>query len=223
MKEVVQLGFDKKHAQKMLGGKGVCQLTPEYISGSKGEKLTATVRKPVATRLRKAMRAGKSARVRLDELEGEGIKEFFQKLKEVGQKIKGGVERFVKPVLGNVLKEATTRGVDFLASKAQPFLPEQVNKLIQENKGKAVEAIGSTTGAFGLAPYPYLYGGAVMMPAVYYPAPMSNWSTQAMPLSGQMQSKLPYAGFGLPAGIPGGEPVEMPSKRKAGGRGFRVI
>lgn len=219
--ETITLHFGPVHAKKLLSGRGVAQLGKEYISGSQGEPLQVQVSKSVANRIRKAQRAGKSTRVRLDELHGQGIKEFFAKLKrgfeKAGEVLKPIYEK-IKPAVAPLLREGVTKLADIGASAAAPFLPAQVNKLIQEQKGAAVQKLGDVTGAYGVVGLP-LYGGA-MMPhmGVYYPQPYSNWSTQSLPLAPAMLYKLPFPGYGFAAGTPGGEPIE-PTR----GSGFRVL
>lgn len=202
--EIVRLHFDPHHAKKLLSGSGVCQLHSDYLSGKRGTALEVEVPKAVATKLKKAVRMKKAARVRMDELGGEGIKEWFQNL---GRKIKAGYEK-VKPALAPLVKEGVGKLVDMGASAAAPFLPQQVNQLIQENKGKAVDQLGQITGAYGVqlpmmgVPYGMpVYGGAIVNPAVIYPQVYSNWSTQSMPLAPAMMSKNPYPGWGYPAGF----------------------
>ena len=189
MHERVTLYFEPHHAKKLLSGKGVCQLSNSHLSGKKGIPLEVQVPRHVATRIRKAHRMGKASRIHMHEMGGEGIKEWFQNL---GRKIKSGFQA-VKPALAPLIKEGVGRLADMGADAVKPFLPSQVNQLIQDNKGKAVDWIGQQTGAYGLLP---LYGGA-MMPVVHYPQPVANWSTMAMPLAPAMVSKLPYPGWGM--------------------------
>lgn len=203
-KQRITLHFEPHHAKKLLSGKGVCQLSHTHLAGRKGVPIEVDVPRHVATRLRKASQMGKASRVRMDEMGGEGIKEWFQNL---GRKIKDGYEK-IKPAVAPLVKQGVGRLVDMGADVAKPFLPSQVNQLIQDNKGKAVDFIGQQTGAYGLLPvyggsvYPVYGYGAVPM-AVHYPQPIANWSTQAMPLSASMISKIPYSGFGMPAGTIG--------------------
>lgn len=199
--EIVRLHFDPNHAKKLLSGSGVCQLHSDYLTGKRGTALEVEVPKAVATKLRKAVRSKKSARVRMDDLGGEGIREWFQNL---GRQIKKGYEK-IKPSVAPLVKEGVGKLVDMGSSAVAPFLPQQVNQLIQDNKGKAVDQLGQLTGAYGvqlpMMGIPYgmpIYGGA-MNPAVFYPQVYSNWSTQSMPLAPAMQSKNPYPGWGYPA------------------------
>jgi hypothetical protein len=209
MKERITLHFEPAHAKKLLSGKGVCQLSADHISGKKGVPLEVEVHRSVATRLRKASRGKKASRVRIDELGGEGIKEWFQNL---GKKIKDGYQK-VKPQLAPLIKQGVGKLADLAQDASKPFLPAQVNQLIADNKQKAVDFIGQQTGAYGVMPL-YGYGALPLYGygAVTYPQPVANWSTMAMPLAPPMMSKNPYPGWGFPQGY--GDTT---------GQGFRVI
>jgi len=199
-KEQISLNFDRKHADKMLRG-GAVQLSPDYISGQKGHKLVCMCKKPVATRMRKALREGKSARVRLDELEdsvdGGSIRDFFRKLKEGAQK----VGKFLKekvidtPLYQEKIRPLAKELVQKGLAAVQPIAGPTLTPLIQ----KGAEKLSEVTGAFGVAPYGYMtpmvYGGA--MPVIY-PQPVSNWSTLLMPP--YLAQNMPYAGYGMPSG-----------------------
>jgi hypothetical protein len=218
-KEIITISFSPAQAKKIVG-KGVSQLSHEYITGKKGHPLQVQVRKSTANRLRKAAKAGKSARIRLDEMESiEGAGPVLDWLKKIGKQAKQFYDEKLKPTFAPIIKEGVGKLADMGAAAAAPFLPAQVNKLIQENKGQAVDWLGSSVGAYGVMGLP-VYGGSVMMPfgGVYYPQPYSNWSVASMPMAPAMMSKLPWPGFGASAGVPGGEPVENPR-----GSGFRVI
>jgi len=239
MSETITLHFSPKHANAMLR-KGSCQLDIKHLMGEAGEPLQVVVHKTVATRLRKAVRNGKAVRVYSHEiipLEGGG--KFIDFFKNLGQKIKEGYEK-IRPVVAPLLKEGVSKLADLGISQISPYLPSQVSQLIQENKGKAVDALGSVSGAYGMRggamPMPMVssgqampcvscgsvpvFGGA-MVPnrgsmtsglSVYRPQPWSNWSTQAMPLSPAMTSKVAYPGWGFQANFDG-----------LGANGFRVV
>lgn len=241
MSETITLHFSPKHANAMLR-KGSCQLDIKHLMGEDGSPLVVVVHKTVATRLRKAVRNGKAARVYSHEiipLEGGGkVADWF---KNLGQKIKQGYEK-IKPIVAPLVKEAATKLADLGISQISPYLPSQINQLIQDNKGKAVDALGSVSGAYGMCggqgpmPLPMIssgqqmpcvscgsvpvFGGA-MVPnrggmtsglSVYRPQPWSNWSTQSMPLSPAMTSKVAYPGWGFQANFDG-----------LGANGFRVV
>ena len=206
--ETITLHFGPVHAKKLLSGKGVAQLGKDYMSGSQGHPLEVQVSKSVANRIRRAQRAGKSTRVRLDELHGSGLREFFEKLKRGAKWLKEKVidtdlyQQQIKPKVRQGLEAAIKQ---FVPAAAQPIAQ------------KGLEFVGEKTGAAGVYAVP-VYGGAMMPMGVYYPQPYSNWSTMAMPLAPAMMSKPVWPGFGMPSGLPGGEPVE-----KTGGQGFRVL
>lgn len=145
----IKLCFEPKHAGKMLRG-GAVQLAPEHLTGKRGEPLVVMVSKPVHTRLSKAIRNGKSARITLhdlqDDIGGEGIKEWFQNL---GRNIKNVYEK-IKPVVAPIVKEGVGRLADIGLDMAKPFLPDVVNKFAQDNKGQAIDALGKVTGAYGI-------------------------------------------------------------------------
>ena len=236
-REMITLHFDPKHAHNLLS-KGACQLSAAHLMGHKGEPLEVEVHKTVANRLRRAVKNGKSARIYSHEvipIEGGG--KFLDFFKNLGQKIKQGYE-YIKPYVAPLVKEAATKVADVGIAAASPYLPSSVNQLIQENKGKAVDALGNVTGAYGMHACSACGGNGVVLPtfsgagsgvvlptfggamhmgvnrglAVHRPQPWSNWSTMAMPLSPAMTSKVAYPGWGFQSDYQG-----------LGANGFRVI
>ena len=214
--ETVTLHFSPIHAKKMLSGKGVCQLDGAHLRGEKGHPLEVQVKRATANKLKKAAKAGKSVRVRMDELHdgvgGTGIADFFRKVKEGFQK----AGKFLKEKVIDTdlyqqqIKPKVRQGLE---AAIKQFVPAAAQPIAQ----KGLEFVGEKTGAAGVYAVP-VYGGAMMPMGVYYPQPYSNWSTMAMPLAPAMMSKPVWPGFGLPAGVQGGEPIE-PTR----GSGFRVV
>ena len=233
MYETITLHFSPGHAQKILKG-GACQLDVAHLMGQQGYPLELQVHKTVGNRLRRAVKRGKSVRVYAHEVDGGG--KFLDWFKNLGSKIKSGYEK-IKPYVAPLVKEAATKLADVGTAAVAPYLPSSVNQLITENKGKAVDALGNVTGAYGMCgncggcgmtlptfgggmPLP-TFGGAMVVPAyrgmaVRRPQPFSNWSTQAMPLGPAMTSKVAYPGWGLSANFD-----DLGANLT--GEGFRVI
>lgn len=222
MQELITLHFSPRHAQNLCR-RGVCQLDIAHLTGQRGHPLEIEVRKTVGSRLRRAAKHGRSARVRMEEIDGAG--KFADFFKNLGQKISEGYQK-IKPYVAPLVKEAATKLADVGTAAVSPYLPSSVNTLIQQNKGAAVDALGNVTGAYGMHYNCPHCGGGAMIPsrhaatfpqAVRRPQPWSNWSTQAMPLSPAMTSKVAYPGWGLPADF-GDYGANL-----TGGEGFRVI
>lgn len=108
-----------------------------------------------------------------DELmaQGEGLKEFFQKLKE-------GYTKYVKPIVGPLLERGAKTALELGTSALKgvaPALAPEIESLKQRYGDVAVGELGKLTGLYG--------GGLFYLPAdmrVYSPAPLIQ-SIQSAP------------------------------------------
>jgi hypothetical protein len=123
---------------------GVVQITPDAL---KDDSHWLILEKKSATKVRRAQRTGKGCRIQLSPMEmessGEGLKEFWEGLKNAGKWVKEKIidtpfyQQNVKPLV----RQAVDAGVALAAPRLGPA---------SDIAKKGVYAIGEKTGAYGL-------------------------------------------------------------------------
>lgn len=122
-----------------------------------------------------ARKMGKPLELQLDSdelmVQGEGLKEIWEA-------IKSGYNKYVKPILGPLIKEGAKKALDVGATALKTVIPQvapEIDSLKQRYGDTAVDELGKLTGLYG--------GGLFYLPAdmrVYSPAPLIQ-SIQSAP------------------------------------------
>jgi len=205
--EKVKIHLQPQH-KKMLKGHPV-QLSKECVGGAVGDSVEVMLSKAMLKKIQAARRLKKGVRLQMSpqEIEGSGLKEFFQGAKKVA---KGGVKiakkagKFYKDNLkedvGPIIKGLVEQGLDVGLTAAEVGAPSMALpiEIARKKKGKIVDWIGKTSGAYGVCTGMCAECGCT---GTFYPIQI-QWAPQ------------PYDGYG-----------EMGSfiPKSMSGRGFRAV
>ena len=169
-----KIGFNPTNARKLLRGVA-SQFKPEQLKGEIGEIAQIALKSPVAKKIEKAIMGGKMCRLCLsdfdvDEIDGEGFKDFLRGVsrgaKKVGKAVGKAGKAIIKP-LGKIGKAALKTGLENVLEE-MPVVSQAVD--FARN----------------------LQGGAMPMVMV----PLETWSTMIGPMNAAFNPPQPSKGYG---------------------------
>lgn len=159
MHEKISLTLDPATAKKLISGKNV-NLSAGALRGNRHH---IVVHPSTAAKIKKAMRSGKGVRICLtaDEVDmsGQGLKEFLQKAKDVGKKIKEKIidtdiyQKAIKPLV----RKAVDSGVNAVSPYLGPLAPYAK---------RGVDKLGQISNAYGVKGGNLRYYNMLDLPSV---------------------------------------------------------
>jgi len=164
----VPVSLTKAQFDKLRRGHQI-QLSHQQIAGS-GLKNGIAVHPETAKKIHNARMKQKGCRISMTphemECSGEGLKEFWEKLKNVGKAIKEKVidTPFYQENIRPIARQLVNQGLQLAGTKIGP----QGQQIAQ----KAADALGEQTGAFGI--HQRKGRKAVMYPNVMHPSVMQQ-------------------------------------------------
>jgi len=205
----VSVTLSKPQFDKLMRGQQI-QLSHQQIGGGIAKKHHVMVHPATAKKIHCAMAKQKGVRICMTphemEASGEGLKEFWEKLKNAGKFIKDKIidTPFYQQTVRPVAKNLVNQGID-------TFVPAPARDVAH----KGADFVGEKTGAFGIEPkrgrkskaqmpmHPSMMQGHVVDGAYVWPQPIPNlvnWGVGVQPKRKQpARGKKPGSGSFRPA------------------------
>lgn len=143
----MKIYLEKQH-KNLSNGKAV-NLKIDHLTGKKGVPLDIKLHPSVEREIKKRIKSGKGIRLQLSdsEIEGSGIKEFFQKGFD-------WYKKNVKDDLGPLIRKGLKKGIeklgDFGEATLAPIIGTEGVEKLEALAKRGVDKLGDKTGAYGL-------------------------------------------------------------------------